>query len=75
MKRVSGGASEPPPAWHRVGPDPESRARFLAALDLAIERRVSECAAEAAGLEALAAAVEAVAAALKGVDGPRGRAT
>lgn len=70
MKRVSPHASEPSPAWDRLGSDPESQARFLTALDLAIERRVSERAAEEAGLEVLAAAVEAVAATLN-----QGRAT
>lgn len=75
MKRVPPHTSEPPPAWDRLGSDPESLARFLAALDVAIERRVSERAAEAAGLEVLAAAVEAVAATLNGADGLRERAT
>ncbi|WP_328695851.1 hypothetical protein [Streptomyces sp. NBC_00342] len=49
----------------RVRPDPESYAQFFAALDAAIERRVNEREAEAAGLEVLAAAVEAAAAILK----------
>lgn len=48
-------------AWERIGADAESRARFFAALDVAIERRVRERAAEAAELEMLAAAVEAAA--------------
>ncbi|MFJ4901880.1 hypothetical protein [Streptomyces sp. NPDC088727] len=49
----------------RVRPDPESYAQFFAALDAAIERRVNEREAEAAGLDVLAAAVEAAAAILK----------
>lgn len=75
MKRVPQHTGEPPPAWDRIGSDPESLARFLAALDSAIDRRVSEQAAEAAGLERLAAAVEAVAATVNGADGLRERAT
>lgn len=70
MKRVPRHTGEPPPAPDRIGLDPESLARFVAALDVAIERRVSERAAEEAGLEVLAAAVEAVAATLN-----QGRAT
>lgn len=65
MKRVPDHASTLPPVGDRVRPDPESYAQFFAALDAAIERRVSEREAEAAGLEVLAAAVEAAAAILK----------
>lgn len=72
MKRVPPHASEPPPAPDRIGSDPESLARFLAALDSAIDRRVSE---QAAGLERLAAAVEAVAARVDGAGGLRERGT
>lgn len=67
MKRVPDHASELPPAWDRIDSDPESRARFFAALDGAIERRVSERAAEAAVLDAFAAVVEAAAAIPKAV--------
>ncbi|ROQ66636.1 hypothetical protein EDD93_1044 [Streptomyces sp. 840.1] len=48
-------------AWEWIGSDAESRAQFFAALDVAIERRVRERAAEAAELELFAAAVEAAA--------------
>lgn len=75
MKRAPRHTIEPPPAPDRIGSDPESLARFLAALDVAIERRVSERAAEAAGLEVLAAAVEAVAARVDGAGGLRERGT
>ncbi|MGN5633013.1 hypothetical protein [Streptomyces sp. AC154] len=65
MKRVPDYASALPPVGDRVRAEPESCAQFFAALDAAIERRVSEREAEAAGLEVLAAAVEAAAAILK----------
>ncbi|MFG2597053.1 hypothetical protein [Streptomyces sp. NPDC048462] len=48
-------------AWERIGADAGSRARFFAALDVAIERRVRERADETAELEMLADAVEAAA--------------
>lgn len=61
MTRVPGHGSEPDFAWARIDADAGSRARFFAALDVAIQRLVRERAAEAAELEVFAAAVEAAA--------------
>lgn len=63
-------ANELPLMWDHIDPDAESRARFFAALDVAIDRRVSERVAEAAELDLFVASVEAAAERLKAVCAP-----
>ncbi|MEU8503461.1 hypothetical protein AB0C40_01785 [Streptomyces brevispora] len=62
--------NELPVTWDHIDPDGESRARFFAALDVAIEQRVTERDAETAQLDAFVASVEAAAETLKAVSGP-----
>ncbi|WP_329614353.1 hypothetical protein OG244_15055 [Streptomyces brevispora] len=68
--RQRGRVNDPPVTWDHIDSDGESRARFFAALDVAIEQRITERVAETAQLDMFVASVEAAAETLKAVNGP-----